>query len=140
MDPASVNELYLPALCVWREMRSRSVGERLGCYWVIKNRAADKQGRGWPKSLAGVVTQRDQFSSFNAGDKNSKLWPMPNGSPDWQAWVEIVEMLTADAGLPADPTGGANCYETVPDGLKRPAWADPEKMTIQIGVTRFYKL
>lgn len=136
-DALSLNELYVPALCVWREMRGRGSAERLGCYWVIRNRANDKQGRGWPKSLAGVVTQRYQFSSFNVTDPNVKF-PIPDGSPDWQAWTEIIAMITGD--LPPDPTGGANSYESMPDARPRPRWADPAKMTVQLGQTRFYKL
>lgn len=140
MDPAALNELYLAALCIWREMRGRGDPERLGCYWVIRNRAADPMRR-WPKSLAGVVTQRFQFSSFNPTSAEAIKWPIADGSPDWRAWCDIVASLIAwGAELPPDPTGGANSYEACTEAQPRPRWADPAKLTKEIGETRFYKL
>lgn len=138
IDAAELSETYLSALCIWREMRGRTAAERLGCYWVIRNRANDPMRR-WPKSLAGVITQKRQFSSFNPDDPNAAAWPIANGSPDWLAFCEIAGMLEGE--LAPDPTGGANCYENLPDATpKRPAWADPAKLTKAIGDTRFYRL
>lgn len=140
IDAGQLNETYLVALCIWREMRGASVPERLGCYWVVKNRSTDKAGRGWPKSMAGVIVQPMQFSSFTVTDANATKWPRPDGTPDWQAWCDIVAMLTAADQVPPDPTSGANSYENCGPNTPRPRWADPAKMTVQLGETRFYKL
>lgn len=135
MPVLAAQDIYIRALCIWREMRGEGDQERLGCYWVISNRYTDRQKR-WPQSVYGVVTERLQFSSFNAGDPNAALFPR-EGTPDWQAWLEIAALCDNPG---ADPTGGANAYEALPDGAPRPSWAQASKMTKQIGRTRFYKI
>lgn len=137
MTAAAASELYLAALCIWREARSRSETEQLGCYWVIRNRANDPAKR-WPRTFAGVITQRYQFSSFTVGDPNQVKFPIAEGSADWTAWCAIWDKINAEPK--PDPTRGANGYECLPPGHVRPAWADPAKLTVQIGSTRFYKL
>ena len=137
MDAGVLNDTYLSALCVWREMRGESPDARLACYWVIRNRANDPRTR-WPRTYAGVVTQKYQFSSFNSADPNSAKWPdMRGNSEDYQAWVDIVELV----GEPGpDNTDGANAYEAVPDGQTKPGWAEQGRLVKVIGKTRFYKL
>lgn len=137
MTAAAASELYLAALCIWREMRGATPNEQLGCYWVIRNRAMDASKR-WPRTYAGVVTQRYQFSSFTVGDANQVRFPIADGGADWTAWCAIWDALNAEPK--PDPTRGANSYENLPDGHERPGWADPAKMTTQIGSTRFYRL
>jgi hypothetical protein len=134
---ASLNETYLTALCIWREMRGASHDERVGCYWVIRNRANDEKVR-WPRTMAGVVTQRYQFSSFNVTDPGATRWPLDGlGNADWVAWQEIVALVNAP---PDDPTGGANRYENLPSGATKPGWAEQGRIVKAIGGTRFYKL
>jgi len=127
----SANDVYLLILCIWREMRGGSVDEQRGVYWVIRNRACDSLHR-WPKEVGKVITQHLQFSSFNANDPNSKLFPDHN-SLVYNTIVGIVDNPLDDN------VAGANCYIDLPEG-KEPSWAKPEKMTIKIGKTRFYKL
>jgi hypothetical protein len=137
MDPSLLNDHYLTALCIWREMRGASIDERRACYWVIHNRSTDARER-WPRSLAGVVTQKYQFSSFNATDANASKWPVATpGGPDWIAWCEIIAIM--DEPDP-DPTGGANAYENLPAGATMPGWADRARLVKVIGSTRYYKL
>lgn len=128
----------MEALAIWREGRGESVQARYAMLCVIRNRAADPQKR-WPRNVIAVITQPLQFSSFNSNDPNSKVWPPADGSPgQWQAWCDNCDIVTQP--LQADPTGGANCYEAMPEGAALPKWADPAKMTVQLGRTRFYKL
>jgi len=133
---AEVQDLYYRALCVWREMRGESEQARLGCFWVITNRSKDMLQR-WPRTLYGVVTQPAQFTSFSVMDPNYSKQPRRTDMADWQAWQEIMA-LCDNPGV--DPTLGANQYEAVPDGEKRPNWATQAAMTVQIGRTRFYKI
>lgn len=133
---AEAQDVFIAALCVWREMRGESAEARLACYWVIKNRATDMLRR-WPRTWYGVVTEAEQFSSFNKKDPNSSLMPKKIMIADWQAWLEISAIVDSPG---ADPTGGANSYEALPDGEPRPGWAAASKMVKQIGKTRFYKL
>lgn len=136
-NPEALTNLFMLALCCWREMRGATVDERRGCCWVIMNRAQDP-GKRWPRTVPGVIAQRYQFSSFMPGDPNAIKWPMNDGSGDWKAWCEIVEMLPD--GLGTDPTLGANSYENMPASKQKPGWADAARITKVIGDTRFYKL
>lgn len=132
---ADAEDLYLPALCVWREMRGESPQARLACFWVIRNRTTDLRFR-WPRRPALVVTQPFQFSSFNHGDPNAALIPKAGGT-DWHAWLDICAMCDAPGG---DPTGGANQYEALPDDAPKPGWVAQSSLLVTIGKTRFYRL
>ncbi len=149
---SSVDELdsILGRLCLYREGRGESLAGKAAILAVLRNRTTDSRGR-WPKSIAGVVTQHAQFSSFNANDPNVTAWPSPNHPPDWLAWLDCCAVY--DTPLTADPTHGANSYHSIPDAgytykdsrgkdvtLMPPSWADPSKFTVQIGSTKFYKL
>lgn len=135
MTCAQASDVFTAALCVWREMRGESDEARLACFWVIKNRALDMHAR-WPQTWYGVVTQKYQFSSFNVGDPNASLMPR-EGTPDWQAWVEIQGIIDEPG---PDPTDGANQYEALPPEANKPGWVHSARLVKQIGKTRFYKL
>ncbi len=138
MDPKLTATEFVEALALYREGRGESKPAKAAMLAVIRNRANDPQGR-WPRSTTGVITQPLQFSSFNSNDPNSHVWPTPAMNPGaWQAWIECCDVVTVP--LTADPTQGATNYEAVADNEPRPHWADPSKMTVQIGKTRFYKL
>lgn len=136
MTVAEAQEVFVPALAVWREMRGESDLARCACFWVIRNRSTDNAHR-WPRSLYEVVTQRNQFSSFNQGDPNASLMPRSDHAADWQAWQQIQGIIDNPG---TDPVEGANMYEAEPDGVPRPAWTQEAELIKQIGKTRFYKL
>jgi hypothetical protein len=93
-------------------------------------------------SLIRVVLQPWAFSSFNASDPNAVKFPN-DGSPgaDWNAWVEILQMADNPGD---DPTGGAVFYESftleeLDAARAKDPWFAPEKMTVQLGLIRFYR-
>jgi hypothetical protein len=137
-------EQFLGALCVWREARSEGQQGMLGVWWTVNNRATDSQRR-WPRTVAGVVLQRSQFDAMTIkGDPETITWPIPPiptaaPSADWAAFLGAQEIVTAPLG--ADPTNGANYYEsepTPPDPVKMP-WFDPANLTVKLGAIRFYR-
>lgn len=132
-------EQWLAALCIWREARGESLQAKTGVWHVIQNRVNDEHRR-WPRSIPGVILQHEQFSSFNAGDPNAVRFPIPLApeSADWLAFLDA--QLAVESPLNADPTNGANAYESLPEGAKRPSWATPEALTVTIGAIRFYRL
>jgi len=138
MDPKLTVTEFMEALAIYREARGESKAAKAAMLAVIRNRAAESPKYGWPKTTIGVIVQPWQFSSFNASDPNATVWPDPGSPGRWQAWLECCDVVTVP--LTADPTNGANHYEAIPDAEKRPKWADPAKMTCEIGKTRFYKL
>lgn len=128
---------WLAALTIWRECRGGTMAQMNAIWWVIQNRANDEKNR-WPKTIPGVILQPYQFSSFNSSDPNSLLFPNPSHPPDWNAFLSVQTVVTAPLG--SDPTLGATNYESLPDGLKKPAWCDPSKITLELGNFRFYRI
>jgi hypothetical protein len=137
-------------LCLLREAGGESVAVKNAIWHVILNRVNDPAGR-WPKTVHEVVTQHGQFSSFSANDPNVTRWPSEKNDAEWTAWIDCGAVVTS--ALLADPTNGANSYHSIPDTgyhykgangqditLMPPAWADPVKLTLQLGKTKFYKL
>ena len=127
---------FIAALCIWREARGASMPAKAGVWHVIQNRASDAAHR-WPKTLAGVVLQPFQFSSFNHNDPNAVRLPVPDSS-EWPAWLDCCAVVGAT--LDPDPTGGANMYHSFSAEAQYPAWADASKLTATIGPFKFYKL
>lgn len=136
-------ELWLAALCIWREARGCPKTVKEGVWHVMLNRTTDEQRR-WPRTIAGVILQHEQFSSFNAGDPNAIRFPIPPVPPDntvsqdWNSFTEAQSLVAAPPG--DDPTLGANCYESLPVDAPKPKWATPEAMTAHLGTIRFYKI
>ena len=127
-------ELFIAALCLFREARGASMTAQNAVWQVIQNRANDPQHR-WPKNIADVVTQPHQFSSFNRNDPNVTAWPTQGHPADWNAFVNCQTVVMNSLGN--DPTNGANSYFS---GSVVPDWADPAKHTVDIGPFKFYKL
>lgn len=136
-------EQWLAAVCIWREARGQSMPAMHGIYQVMRNRAEDEKKR-WPRSIAGVIMQRLQFSSMTApGDANLVKFPVPPlpnvANMDWDAFTRA--MLVVESPLQADNTGGANHYESCEfAGIPKPSWAKEEKITVRLGPFNFYKL
>lgn len=133
MTTAEAFELAIPAICVWREARGEPLEAQRGVWWVIQNRANDALNR-WPKSKAGVVLEKFQFSSFNSNDPNASKIP---GVAD-RAFSQIGAMM--DDSTTPDPTSGANAYHSYSNPSEYPAWATSDKFVVTIGNIHFYKL
>lgn len=136
MDPTLTAAQFIEALAIFREARGESMPAKAAMLAVIRNRAAS----GWlgDHNTTDVIWHPWQFSSFNSSDPNSRVWPKTETPGQWQAWIDCCNVVTLP--MTADPTEGAVFYEATPDGVTRPDWADPSKMTVQIGKTRFYRL
>lgn len=72
MTPVDLLRTFALSLCVWREVRGESLLGKLLVAQTIENRVSDPR---WPDTYHGVITQRLQFSAFNAGDPNALLFP-----------------------------------------------------------------
>ena len=136
-DPVLTYTQWLEALCLWREARGVKPELRKDALravlWVIKNRAASPKR--WPNGEIGVILQPKQFSSFNRVDPNATRFPQAKNAADWAAWQDCCEVV-AEPG--ADPTNGANHYESCPEG-QEPLWATKPPALI-VGPFEFYKL
>lgn len=130
----------LIALCLYREARGCSLAAMTAIYHVIINRTEDPHKR-WRRTISGVILQPMQFSSFSADSKDAVFptQPEPGQQPsaDWLAWQNCLTVV--EAQLLADPTDGANSYESCAPG-ELPSWATQDALTCTVGPFRFYKL
>lgn len=146
MNPQTNYDKIICCLTIWREARGQSMAARNAVFHVILNRAMQSPKNGWPASAHGVCVQPYQFSSFNVGTPASGTWPLEKNAADWNAWLEIQQMV--DSPLLADPTQGATFY--FDDSIAPPfkSWLGPnatlgqlmEKHTVDIGALSFYAL
>ena len=124
---------FMAALCIFREARGSSITAMNAIWHVLNNRANDKQNR-WPKFIADVITQPNQFSSFNHDDPNALKFPNRLHPADWNAFLNVMTVVGNELG--ADPTGGATNYYS---GDNPPYWAKSMTLTLELGPFKFYK-
>lgn len=117
------------ALCVWREARGETLLGKLLVAQTIENRVTHAR---WPETYVGVITQRLQFSAFNAGDPNALLFPMETD----RAWADCVAAAALVISAPS-PLTTANHYHTT--GVA-PLWANASKIVAREGAHVFYAL
>jgi spore germination cell wall hydrolase CwlJ-like protein len=127
-----VPDLYLTALCCWREARGESQEGQRGVLHVIRNRALCPGW--WGNGYADVVLHPSQFSSFNVGDPNAALFPQA-GDTQWAGILNLADRVMT--GQDEDPTGGATHYFN--PGVALPGWAASMTKTASIGHHDFYK-
>ena len=130
-------DLFLMALCVWREARGEPMEAKRAVAWVIRNRADKPSWWGGP-SIASVVLHPYQFSSFNRNDPNSSKLPKPD-DPSWIASLMAAQDACDHVG--PDPTSGAVDYFDKSMDADPPPWATDKSMVhcCDLGDFHFYK-
>jgi N-acetylmuramoyl-L-alanine amidase len=92
-------DMFLLALCMWREARGEGADGMIAVGCCIRNRAHD-----WGQTFNHVIVGQNQFSSMTIkGDPNTVLYP-PENDAVFDLARDIVE------GLQPDTTGGAHYY------------------------------
>lgn len=124
---------FMAALCIFREARGSSITAMNCIYHVLRNRANDKLNR-WPKFIADVVIQPNQFSSFNHDDPNIGAFPNRLHLADWNAFLNVLTVVGNELGT--DPTNGATNYHSAKID---PWWIKGMTMTLELGAFKFYK-
>lgn len=129
IDASDLIRHFALALCVWREARGETLFGKLLVAQTIENRVTDPR---WPDTYVGVITQRLQFSAFNAGDPNALLFP----EEDDRAWPDCVAAARFVIDAPS-PLTAANHYHTT---AVAPAWAREDRVVHREGAHIFYVL
>lgn len=129
-----IYEMFLLALCIWREARGEILDAKRGVAWVVRNRAAHPSW--WGSDFISVILKPAQFSSFNANDPNAVKWPSP-ADASWIASLEIAAEVFA--GAVPDPTGGATYYFDDSIAENPPAWAAQLEPCAKIGRLNFFR-
>jgi N-acetylmuramoyl-L-alanine amidase len=129
-DPADIL-----ARTIWAEARNQGRIGMEAVASVIMNRARNP---GWWGSDVVSCCQRPyQFSCWNPGDLNrAKLLRVTGQDPEFATATAVAR--DALAGRLADRTHGADSYANL--GVCSPDWADPAKMTCQIGDHTFFRI
>ena len=134
----NTQELFIWALCVWREAMGEGFAGMLGVAWVMENRL--NSGR-WGKTMHDVIEDPLQFSSMTAkGDPMTVKWPNSRcEAADLAAWQEAQRAVSAviSAGPSQDPTNGAEYYFN-PEVVK-PDWAAKLQLVATIGHHEFLR-
>lgn len=132
LDQDLIADLYLIALCNWREAQNQSLATKVAQAWTIRNRVLKPSwwGRGW----GSVVTKFEQYSSFNSNDPNSRKWPAPKDAAWGDCWK--VAELVYEGNIP-DPTFGATHYYDESMDANPPRWAVDGTMTKTAELERF---
>lgn len=135
---ADDSEEILLARAIYGEAGGETPEVKIAVGWAIRNRVESKK---WGKTYHEVILATDQYDSFwnrNTYDKirNPKNQSDPGEIAAWNSSFEASsKVLSGDIN---DPTNGANHFYAVT--IPKPYWADDQKFTIQIRMTRFYKL
>jgi N-acetylmuramoyl-L-alanine amidase len=127
-----LDDAHLLALCIYREARGETFLGKRGVGCTVRNRVNAQSYFG--RSYSAVILKPWQFSSFNANDPNSDVWPV-DGEPVWvECMAEANDVL---AGCD-DVTNGALFYFSPPLIAPPHAWG-PVIATAHIGNLNFYK-
>lgn len=127
-------EIFLLALCAWREARGEPEEGLLAVMHAIRNRVVF-----WHKSWFDVITGLNQFSSMGtAGDSQTVKWPMP-GDPVFGKIQSLAAVVFNDAD--EDITFGAVYYwnpATAHSGWFEKNVRDKKTWVARIGHHDFY--
>ena len=139
MEAIDYNELtpeQLMALAIWREARGEPMMGKVGVGYVISNRAHNPSW--WGSDTKSVILKPWQFSSFNANDPNTNLWP-DDVDPSWVDSQSAASVVYN--GTMQDPTDGAVNYKV--SSIPWPkGWGEKSAYveTTVIGNHTFYRL
>lgn len=145
-SPDWTNDFYddteemLLARVVYGEVGGESYEAKVAVGWSIKNRVEDSRGR-WGRHYHEVILQGQQYDALwdkRTYDKVRKP-PISENKKEKEVWDDSYRAgVQVISGQTPDPTRGANHFyaTTIP----RPFWADEKEFTVEIGITRFYRL
>lgn len=103
-------DLFIAALCIWREARGESYRGKQLVWSVLCERL--RSGR-WGSTFYDVVTWPKQFSSFNGDDPNSRKLPHPEDD----SWIDCLNVVNE----PPDLVGTHLYYYFNPFAVQ-PSW------------------
>jgi hypothetical protein len=108
------------------ETRSESLMGSIAVGYVIVERT--KNPERWPKTVRGVVAQKNQFSYMS---RRQKTRPKPE---DWErAYIASYQILHGEV---KNPIGQSDHYHTL---KAKPKWAKKMRYIATVGSHKFYK-
>lgn len=138
VDESKFSDLFMLALCLWREARGESLESKRCVAWSIMNRVRHPSWWGGP-SVVSVVAKPWQYSGMTAaGDPNLIKWPHMTDT-SWLACLQISAEVY-DSPQIADPTQGATHYFDKTLDQKPPYWAKDMTHVLDSGNFHFYKV
>lgn len=127
-------DIFMLALCAWREARSESEDGVRAVMHVIRNRV-----RAWGRGWVEIITAKNQFSSMSVpGDSQTVRWPATND----QAFARMLSLAAVIYnGGDDDLTDGALYYwnpQTATSGWFKENIAAKKMFAAKIGRHDFY--
>lgn len=137
-DVRKATNVWLLALCTWREASNQSHEAKIGVAWTIRNRVDHPSWYG--KDYYSVITKPVQFTSMvpppNLKDPNLTRYP----SPDDPSWAEcLIIAFDVIVSNVKDPTGGATFYFDKSMDGNPPSWSKVYHKTADIDSVHFFK-
>lgn len=127
-------EIFLLALCAWREARGEGLDGMVAVMHVVRNRCW-----AWHKGWQRAITEHGQFSSMSVvGDSQTITWPEAG---DVSFGIAMAQAAAVHNGAGDDPTNGALYYWnplTATSEWFRSNIATKRVMTAQIGKHQFF--
>lgn len=138
-DFADDSEVMILTRAIYGEVGGETEEAKIAVGWAIRNRVEDSQSR-WGQTYHNVILAEDQYDSFWNPRTFNKVRNPPVADPaEKEVWEESYNSAgSIIGGKVTDPTNGANHFYATT--ISKPDWATDDKFTIQIGITRFYKL
>ena len=131
-------ELFLLALCIYREASNQPYEAKLGVAWSIANRVS--RPRWWGHNWTEVITLKDQYTSMTwGGDPNLTRWPSGINDP---VWFDCLRAAAAAmrGGVGEDPVRGATHY--FDQSIPAPRWTKvpTSQHMLDIGAFQFWRV
>lgn len=135
MRDYEINDRYLLALAAFREARGEPFAAKLLVCQTIMERVNDPR---WPPTVAAVLTDPDQFSSFSPDDPN--FTKFPERGPEWKAWLSCYEaagVAWREASLHGRFGGGPTHFYSA--STPTPDWAKSFQFIAEVGEQVFLR-
>ena len=132
MNYEQLYDLFLLALCIWREARNQTLDAKLGVAYTVINRVNHPSW--WGTDIISVILKPFQFSSFNRNDPNAIKLPVMQDL----SWVASLDAANdAINRTKPDPTNGATYYHD--NSIEPPSWVKEATFLCQIDSLLFYR-
>jgi hypothetical protein len=137
-DQKAFSELYLLALCNWREARNQTPAAKIAQACSVRNRVL--RPGWWGRSYSGVITCHYkgiyQYTSFDPRDPNASKFPI-DGDTTWPDCLQIAQGV--QFGSSADTVSGATSYFDRSLDSNPPAWAAKMIHVCDVDAFHFFK-
>lgn len=138
MTPRQIWQIFMLALCMWREGQNQTSDALIALGCSIRNRTL--VSRWWNQNTPGdyvaVILMPEQYSSFNPDDPNAKKIP-GRTDPVFTQCLQIAASIANGSQL--DTVQGCESYIDKSMDGHWPQWANEMTHVLDVGDFHFFK-